>query len=286
MFAGPVTLSDAGLRALAQTSGGELTFTCTPPGSGARIAAEPMIGPTPAATTAGLVSAANPAPGSAVAPGSMASLYGTNLSSAKLLAGAPLPFLLGGTSMTVANSPAPLFYVSQLQVNFQVPWISIAKPTQFPLRITQGESFTTIEVTLTPYAPALFTTNGQGSGQASAIISNTTSLAAPSGAFPGSRPAKKGEFVLLYCTGLGDVKNHPAAGAVSPSNPPATTVTTPTLMVGGASVPVSFSGLAPGFVGLYQVNFQIPNSAPSGDAVPVVLSMGGINSNSVTIAIQ
>ena len=289
MFSTPnpgFTISDTALRALAQNAGGDLTFTCTPPGSGSSIAAEPAIGPTPATTPAGLVNAANPTPGSAIAPGSMASLYGTNLSSAKILAGAPLPLLLGGTSMTVASSPAPLFYVSPLQVNFQVPWISIAKPTQFPLQITQGESFTTITVTLTPYAPALFTANGQGSGQASAIISNTSSLAAPTGAYPGSRPVQKGEFVLLYCTGLGAVMNQPAAGDVSPSSPPATTVATPTLTLGGNSVPVSFSGLAPGFVGLYQINFQIPANAASGSAIAIVVSVGGANSNTATIAIQ
>jgi uncharacterized protein (TIGR03437 family) len=279
--------SDTALRALGQKPGDELTFTCVPPGSGASIAAEPVIGLGPVTSSAGLVSAANPIAGSGIAPGGMASLYGTNLANAKLPAsGSPLPLLLGGTSMTVANSPAPLFYVSPLQINFQVPWISISKPTQVPLQITQGETLTVFGVMLTPYAPALFTTNGQGSGQASAIISNTTSLAAPAGAYPGSRPAKPGEFVLLYCTGLGAVTNQPAAGDVSPGSPPAATVTTPMLTLGGATVPVSFSGLAPNFVGLYQVNFQIPATASAGNAVPLVLSIGGVSSNTATIAIQ
>jgi len=281
------SFSDTALRALGQKSGDELTFTCVPPGSGASIAVEPVIGSGPVTTSAGLVSAANPSNGSAIAPGGMASLYGTNLASAKLPAGgAPLPLLLGGTSMTVGNLPAPLFYVSPLQINFQVPWISISKPTQFPLLITQGESLTLLTFMLTPYAPALFTANGQGSGQASAIISNTSSLAAPAGMYPGSRPAKPGEFVLLYCTGLGAVTHQPAAGDMSPGSPPAATVTAPTLKLGGASVPVSFSGLAPNFVGLYQVNFQIPAKAASGNAVPLVLSIGGVSSNTATIAIQ
>ncbi len=287
-----VTLSDAAVRELAQNAGQELTFTCVPPGSGAAIATEPALAPPPATTASGFVSAANPTSHSPLAPGSIASLYGTNLITPNLLptgigrTGPSLPFEENGTSVTVANSPGPLFFVSSLQVNFQVPWITISEPTQFPLRLTQGESFTTITVTLTPYAPALFTTNGQGSGQASAIIANTTSLAAPSGAYPGSRPAKKGEFISLYCTGLGDVKNHPAAGDLSPSNPPANTVANPTLTIGGAPTAVSFSGLAPGFVGLYQVNFQIPANASSGDSVPVVLSIGGASSNTATIAIQ
>ena len=273
MFSGLAffTATDAALRALAQTPGDELTFTCVPPGSGPSIAAEPSIGPTPSATTAGFVSAANPVPGSTLSPGSIASLYGTNLSSASLHAGgSPLPFLLGGTSVAIADIPAPLFYVSPLQVNFQVPWITVTKPTQVPLQITQGESFTTITVTLTPYAPAIFTTNGQGTGQASALIANTANLAAP------ASPAKKGDFIMLYCTGLGNVT----------TNSTETTVATPTIMLGGSPVSVSFSGLAPGFAGLYQVNFQIPPTAPSGNAVTLSLSIGGVSSNTGAIAIR
>ena len=57
-------------------------------------------------------------------------------------------------------------------------------------------------------------------------------------------------------------------------------------MIGGTNAEVSFSGLAPNFVGLYQVNVQIPPDAPTGDAVPLTLSVGGISSNSVTIAVQ
>lgn len=281
------TLTDAALRALAQNSGDELTFTCAPPGSGSRIAIQPVIAPAPSATAAGFVSAANPTAGSTLSPGSMASLFGTNLASAKSPAtGTPLPFTLGGTSLTISNAAAPFYFVSSLQLNFQVPWLAISKPAQVPLRITQGSGYTTITVTLVPFAPALFTTNGQGSGQAAAIISGTTSIAAPAGAFPGSRPAKKGEFVLLYCTGLGNVKNPPAAGAVSPGNPPSNTSAAATLAAGGVPAAVSFAGLAPGYVGLYQVNFQIPNAVSAGDAVPVALTIGGVTSNVATIAIQ
>jgi uncharacterized protein (TIGR03437 family) len=69
----------------------------------------------------------------------------------------------------------------------------------------------------------------------------------------------------------------------------ANTLTKPTIVLGGqplAASLVSFSGLAPGFVGLYQVNFQIPATAPSGNAVTVSLSIGGATSNTATIAIQ
>ena len=94
-----------------------------------------------------------------------------------------------------------------------------------------------------------------------------------------------GEFVSLYCTGLGAVTNTPAAGAAAPGNPLAMTMSTATVSVGGVPAHVSFSGLAPGYVGLYQVNVQIPNGV-SGDAVAVTLSIGGVGSNAATIAIQ
>jgi uncharacterized protein (TIGR03437 family) len=135
-------------------------------------------------------------------------------------------------------------------------------------------------VTVAPYSPALFTTNSQGTGQALALLTGTESLAAP------SRPAKANESVSLYCTGLGNVRNQPAVGDVSPTNPLATTLANPTLTVGGVPATVTQSALAPGFVGLYQVDFQIPAGAPAGDAVAIVLTIGGITSNTVTIAIQ
>jgi len=139
---------------------------------------------------------------------------------------------------------------------------------------------------VTPYAPALFTTNSRGTGQAAALIAGTATLAAPAGASRNARPAHKGDFVLLYCTGLGDVVNSPNPGDPAPSDPPSETVVQPSVTIGGVSATVSFSGLAPGFAGLYQVNVQVPAIAPSGSAVPVVLQIGGVTANTATIAIE
>jgi uncharacterized protein (TIGR03437 family) len=63
------------------------------------------------------------------------------------------------------------------------------------------------------------------------------------------------------------------------------TLTQPTVTIGGRNADVSFSGLAPGFVGLYQVNVKVPDGAAPGNAVPVVLTIGGATSNTATIAI-
>jgi uncharacterized protein (TIGR03437 family) len=238
--------------------------------------------------TNAFVSAANPLGGNAVAPGSIASLYGAGLAPQVVVADAApaLPFTLGGVTMTLGTGFAPLFYVSPGQLNFQVPLVSVTGQTPTTLTLTSGDSKTIYTVLLKPYAPALFTTNQAGTGQASTLIDGTTSLAAPNDAFPGSRPAKTGDHISIYATGLGDVSNRPAPGAVSSADPLSRTLATPAVTVGGVPATVTFSGLAPGYVGLYQINVDVPAGAPTGPAVPIVLTVGGVPSNTATIAIE
>jgi uncharacterized protein (TIGR03437 family) len=246
------------------------------------------IGPPPAAASNALVSAANPWGGNAVSPGSIASLYGADLASQLAIpdsASSTLPFTLGGVTMTMGGVSVPLFFVSPTQFNFQVPLFTLTDQASTTLTVTRGAAKTSFTVLLKPYAPALFTTNQAGTGQASTLIAGTASLAAPNDAFPGSRPAKIGEYISIYATGLGDVSNRPAPGAGSPVNPLARTLATPEVTVGGVPAAVAFSGLTPGYYGLYQINVQIPEGAPSGAEVPIVLTIGGVASNTATIAV-
>lgn len=253
-------------------------------GGGASNALRFSIGPAPVALAA--VNAASGDKG--LAPGGIATIYGTNLAGVTQLADSapPLPFSLAGTSLSIPGSPVALFFVSPLQINFQVPFLQVFGATQTTLTIKQGQLSNTFGITLVPFAPALFTTNSQGTGQAAALIGSSTSLAAPKGAFPGSRPVKKGEVLVIFCTGLGNVSNTPDAGFPAQSTPLSRTRTQPTVSVGEEPATVAFSGLSPGFVGLYQVNVQIPPTAPSGSAVPLVLKIGGVTSNTATIAVQ
>jgi uncharacterized protein (TIGR03437 family) len=246
------------------------------------------MGPPPTTATKAFVTAANPSGGNAVAPGSIASLYGANLAPKVAIpdAGPTLPFSLGGVTMTIGGGSVPLFFVSPSQFNFQIPLFTLTGQASTTLTVNQGGSQTTFTVLLQPFAPALFTTNEGGTGQASTLIAGTASIAAPTDAFSGSRPAKIGDYISIYATGLGDVSNRPGPGAAGPVNPLATTLATPTVTVGGVQGTVSYSGLAPGYVGLYQINVQVPDGAPTGPNVPIVLTIGGVPSNTATIAVD
>jgi uncharacterized protein (TIGR03437 family) len=253
-------------------------------GAGLSNPAALIIGPAPASASNAIVNAANPSGATAVAPLSIASIYGKHLAGETIGNFAPsLPVTAAGTTLVFSQQPVPLFFVSPGQINFQVPDLA---PGPNQLTIMQGTLSTTVNVMVIPYAPALFTTNSQGTGQAAALIAGTATLAAPVGSSRHARPVKKGDFVLLYCTGLGEVINAPNPGDPAPSDPPSATATAASVTIGGVSANVSFSGLAPGFAGLYQVNVQVPATSPSGSAVPVVLQIGGATSNTATIAIE
>jgi uncharacterized protein (TIGR03437 family) len=254
-------------------------------GGGPSTPAPFTIGGPPVSSSAAAVSAANPLGGNNLGLRSIASIYGVNLSATTASAdlGPPLPSTLGGTTLTIPGVNVPLFFVSPTQINFQVPFITTG-PQE--LTITQGAQSTTITVTLSNYAPALFTMNEAGSGQAAALVIPTASIAAPVGMFPNSRPVQVGESVSIYCTGLGDVSNRPALGAASPGNPLARSLVDPLVNIGGFIAPVAFSGLAPGYVGLYQVNAQVPAGVTPGPAVEMFMTIGGIKSNIATIAVD
>ena len=102
-----------------------------------------------------------------------------------------------------------------------------------------------------------------------------------------SASARAGDIVTIYCTGLGDVTNRPATGATSGLDDRlSTTLTPPTVTIGGLPGLVTFSGLTPGLVGLYQVNVQVPSGVAAGSAVPVVISVAGVPSNSATMSVR
>jgi uncharacterized protein (TIGR03437 family) len=231
----------------------------------------------PSINAGGIVNAASLTPGP-LAPGSIATAFGTFPIGSVSAAGSPLPTSLAGLSIQFGDVfIAPLFSVSANQVNFQVPWEGAEGPISATLnrQLGAGQSISFAE-----FAPGIFSTNSQGTGQGAI-------LDAAYGLVDATNPATAGaSIVQIFCTGLGSVTNQPADGATALSDPLSMTLAPPTVTIGGASASVLFSGLTPGAVGLYQVNAAVPAGSSKGAAVPVVISIYGAASNIVTMAVQ
>jgi uncharacterized protein (TIGR03437 family) len=221
-----------------------------------------------------------------VVAGSLAAAFGTNLSTGQgSYTSAPLPVTLAGSSFQIAgrSGGVPLVFASPSQVNLQIPW-ELAGSQQASVTATVGTQVSALQtMSLAAFGPGIFTLNQQGSGQGAILIANTAILAGSQGS---GRAVKKGEYISIFCTGLGAVTNQPATGAAAVANPLSHTTTTPTVTIGGVAATVTYSGLAPGFAGLYQVDAQVPAGAPSGGTVAVVMKIGGSTANTVTIAVQ
>jgi len=238
--------------------------------------------PVPSISAGGVVNAASY--GAAVAPGGLATVFGKFLlNSTTTASGSPWPTALSGLSLQFAGQYlAPLYAVSTGQATVQVPWEVVGQTRSTTVTVTtSGQTSPPQTAFVEAFAPAIFTLNQQGTGQGAILDSNTARLV------DSSSPAVAGStYVAIYCTGLGKVTNRPASGAAALSNPLSSTTTTPVVTIGGVPAAVLFSGLAPGAVGLYQVNVQVPAGSGAGNSVPVVISIGGATSNSVTMAVK
>jgi uncharacterized protein (TIGR03437 family) len=237
---------------------------------------------TPTVTAQGVVHAASDQGGVPIAPGGLITVYGVNLSDGVgQNTGLPLPQQLNGTQVLLGDQPLPILYTSTGQLNVQVPY-AVPVNTQYQLTVQHGNTLSVPQqLVVAAGLPGIFTVNQQGTGQGAIMKSDGVTLAQP------STPASIGETVVIYCTGLGAVSPAVKEGAPAPSTPPlSTTVNTVTVTIGGNAAHVAFSGLTPGYAGLYQVNAVVPAGIATGDAVPVVVSVVGQTSPAVTIAVR
>jgi uncharacterized protein (TIGR03437 family) len=228
----------------------------------------------------------------AVAPGDIAAIYGDQFTSqaASQATKLPLPTVLAGTSVLVNGTPAPLYYVSNGQINFQIPYGT--QPGQEIVSVQRdGQPGNQVTVSVAARAPKIL--NFQPPYNTTPIIVNqdgTIPVAAKT-VLP-NRAAKLGDTLTIYMIGLGSTSPAVADGVGAPAAEPLARVdTTVTVTLGGGftttvDVPVQYAGLTPNFVGLYQVNFTIPQNAPTGDHVPVMVAVPGASSNPVYIAIS
>lgn len=208
-----------------------------------------------------------------IAPGELASVFGTSFADQNQGATLPLGTSLGGVSVTVNGKAAPILYVTPYQVNFQVPWETTGSTASVIVTVN-GRTSAAISVPVLTAAPGLFTSS---TGQA-AVQNANSSANTP------SNPAKVGSTVTVYFTGTGPVSPAVADGAASPKGTPAQVTSTATATIGSATAQVTFAGLAPGFVGLGQMDIVIPSGLSSGNHT-LTLSIAGENSNSAQISV-
>ena len=219
----------------------------------------------------------NPQVGAAMAPGTIVQIYGSGLASGIASAQSiPLPTSLNGTSVIIGGKPAPLYFVSPGQINAQIPFdLDPSLPYQV-IANANGALTTPLTIQLAAQTPgfAAFADGGLIAQHAAdgSLITQTS-------------PAVPGEFVVAYLAGMGGTTVPVRTGGPSPLAPLAYTSVKPTLTLNGVSVPVSFAGMTPGLVGLYQLDFQIPSDAPDG-TITVVLLQGTFASNATTLPVH
>jgi uncharacterized protein (TIGR03437 family) len=251
---------------------------------------------TPAVAEGGVLNGASFAKGQPVAPGGLVSIFGTGLVSKLATADTiPLSNHLGGVTVTFADLPAaPLLAIvpgvpgqSDDQINAQLPW-EVGSGTGVVNVMVTNENGTSVPVAVSfaPAMPGIFTSAAGGHSYAIAVNSSDSSLAWPNSlASSGVHPAKAGDILIIYATGLGAVDHQPADGGI-PSTL-ANTNAKPTVLFGGVAGQVLFSGLAPQFVGVNQLNVQVPANVSPGSAVPLQIEVNSFTStNQAVIAIQ
>ena len=233
----------------------------------------------PAVALGGVVNAASYAPEAVVSPGSIASLFGTNLAKTTATApSTPLPTILGGAQVLVNSVPAPLFYVSPTQINFQMPLVSADTNAEIVV-VSDGVRGLPASVRTTSAAPGIFTAAGSGTGQAAALLEDFSLNSA-------QNPIAAGRVLQIFATGLGATNPVIAVGQPASASPLSVTVSAPVVLIGGNPAEVLFSGLAPGLVGANQINVRVPAGTPPGNTVPVQVQAAGRTSNTATIAVR
>lgn len=219
--------------------------------------------PPPVPVAAALVNAASFS--AAIAAGSIASLFGTELASSTASASTlPLPTALAGAGVEIGGQPALLSYVSPRQINLIVP----EAPADGSVTVIRnGVRSSSIAAQMTIFAPGIFTLDSAGRGPAAAIHAD--------GRIIGERqPAQLGETIAIFATGFG-VRN---PLSLRPDF-------LPIVRIGGVNAEITFSGPAPGFPGLNQVNATVPSNAPVGPAVSLELQLATSVSNTATLAV-
>jgi uncharacterized protein (TIGR03437 family) len=213
--------------------------------------------------------------GAPLAPGTVAQVYGDNLADSLYPAPTvPLPTNFKNIQVLIGPLSAPLFYVSQGQLGVQIPTELVPNQT-YAAVILVGDQYTLPQnIDLTSVAPG---TVAFADGTLVAQHSDFTLVAA-------DLPAKPGEALTIYLVGMGPTTPSVPSGTAAPSDPLARVQADVEVTVDGQPAQVTFAGLTPGGVGLYQINFVVPQNAKTGK-LDVVITENGLPANATSLIV-
>ena len=190
--------------------------------------------------------------------------------------GVPLPVVLGGVRLSINGRDVPLYAVARgngtEQVNFQVPWDLTGASARVVVS-RDGVASQALDVPVLAAQPGVFTADG------------TTAMMVRNRDYSLATGLRSGEAVFFYATGLGEVENTPATGAASAVAPLARVRQTVAVTIDGVPCEVLFAGLAPGLIGVYQVNIVAPGGLTVGPK-DLVVTVGGQRSVAVLVVVE
>ncbi|MFN7542354.1 MAG: hypothetical protein ACK5TN_06145 [Acidobacteriota bacterium] len=253
---------------------------------------EIVANPVPTISTGGVLNNANFAANDPLGVGTIAAVFGEFLADQLAAApGAPLPTTLSGVRVLVNGRAAPLYFVSPGQINFQVPFETLGGDAI--VQVERGGAVgNRVAVNIVSQAGRILVWPGLRHG---IIVNADGSLPLPPGvqlgAFP-TKAARPGDVLVIYAIGFGQTAPAVASGAASPSGPLAqlsnVIVRFGATTLFDTTIPVAaqFAGLSPGFVGLYQINVQVPRGVPASSEYDLSIQYNNQLSNQVKIAVQ
>jgi uncharacterized protein (TIGR03437 family) len=211
---------------------------------------------------------------SGIAPGGLITVFGSNLSPVNLAtADIPLPTALADSCLTVNGLPVPILFVSPSQINAQMPFETVGN-VAIILR-TPGGSSNNFNLQVLPTAPSVF-----HSGVAGPNTDVPTVFRNGNGELvTDSDPIHKNDVLVIFLTGMGATNPAVPTGMPAPVSPLAVALNKPTVTLGNTQLGLLYYGAAPGEVGVYQINVQVPSSVKAGLSVPLTITQGAFSSS-------
>jgi uncharacterized protein (TIGR03437 family) len=220
----------------------------------------------------GLISNAASGEAGVIAPGQLISIYGVALgpTGGQSATGNMLPTTLGGTTVNINGTAAPILYASGLRVDVQVPFnLQPGTVANLEIRTESGGTSQGVQVEVVPAFAGLYTFQQSGRGQVAALNQDGSVNSS-------ANPADRGSYVSLFATGLGAVNPQGTAGQPASTNPLSTVSGNLAVLIGGVQAPITYAGLAPGLLGgTYQINVQVPSNIVPGPRGVIVIPQNG-----------